>query len=79
MVVTGKVRLKTLEESNKIHKLLFSLGYKYQTETQNYPKTKPYGIAWFNVGDVFLIRKTNIKNIFIQYSCNESKFDKLFE
>jgi hypothetical protein len=79
MIITGKVRLKTLEESNKIHELLFSLGYKYQTETQNYPKTKPYGIAWFNVGDVFLIRKTNIKDIFIQYSCNESKFDKLFE
>jgi hypothetical protein len=79
MIITGKVRLKTLEESNKIHELLFSLGYKYQTETQNYPKTKPYGIAWFTVGDVFLIRKTNIKDIFIQYSCNESKFDKLFE
>jgi hypothetical protein len=79
MIITGKVRLKTLEESNKIHEILFSLGYKYQTETQNYPKTKPYGIAWFNVGDVFLIRKTNIKDIFIQYSCNESKFDKLFE
>jgi hypothetical protein len=79
MIIIGKVRLKTLEESNKIHELLFSLGYKYQTETQNYPKTKPYGIAWFNVGDVFLIRKTNIKDIFIQYSCNESKFDKLFE
>jgi hypothetical protein len=79
MIITGKVRLKTLEESNKIHTLLFSLGYKYQTETQKYPKTKPYGIAWFTVGDVFLIRKTNIKDIFIQYSCNESKFDKLFE
>jgi hypothetical protein len=79
MIITGKVRLKTLEESNKIHTLLFSLGYKYQKETQEYPKTKPYGIAWFNVGDVFLIRKTNIKDIFIQYSCNESKFDKLFE
>jgi len=79
MIIIGKVRLKTLEESNKIHELLFSLGYKYQTETQNYPKTKPYGIAWFNVGDIFLIRKTNIKDIFIQYSCNESKFDKLFE
>jgi hypothetical protein len=79
MIITGKVRLKTLEESNKIHELLFSLGYKYQTETQEYPKTKPYGIAWFTVGDVFLIRKTNIKDIFIQYSCNESKFDKLFE
>jgi len=79
MIITGKVRLKTLEESNKIHELLFSLGYKYQTETQEYPKTKPYGIAWFTVGDVLLIRKTNIKDIFIQYSCNESKFDKLFE
>lgn len=79
MIITGKVRLKTLEESNKIHELLFSLGYKYQTETQNYPKTKPYGIAWFTVGDILLIRKTNIKDIFIQYSCNESKFDKLFE
>jgi hypothetical protein len=79
MVVTGKVRLKTLEDSNTLHKLLFSLGYKYQTKEQEYPKNKPYGIAWFNVGDVFLIRKTNIKDIFIQYSCNESKFDKLFE
>jgi hypothetical protein len=79
MIITGKVRLKTLEESNKIHELLFSLGYKYQTETQEYPKTKPYGIAWFTVGDILLIRKTNIKDIFIQYSCNESKFDKLFE
>jgi hypothetical protein len=78
MIITGKVRLKTLEESNKIHEILFSLGYKYQTETQEYPKTKPYGIAWFTVGDIFLIRKTNIKDIFIQYSCNESKFDKLF-
>jgi hypothetical protein len=78
MIITGKVRLKTLEESNKIHEMLFSLGYKYQTETQEYPKTKPYGIAWFTVGDILLIRKTNIKDIFIQYSCNESKFDKLF-
>jgi len=79
MIITGKVRLKTLEDSNTLHKLLFSLGYKYQTKEQEYPKNKPYGIAWFNVGDVFLIRKTNIKDIFIQYSCNESKFDKLFE
>jgi hypothetical protein len=79
MIITGKVRLKTLEDSNTLHKLLFSLGYKYQTKEQEYPKNKPYGIAWFNVGDVFLIRKTNIKNIFTQYSCNESKFNKLFE
>lgn len=79
MIITGKVRLKTLEDSNTLHKLLFSLGYKYQTKEQEYPKNKPYGIAWFNVGNVFLIRKTNIKNIFTQYSCNESKFNKLFE
>lgn len=78
MILSGKTTLKTLEESNKLHKMLFSLGYKYQTDTQNYPKNKPYGIAWFNAGDVFIIRKTNIKNIFTHYSCNESKFSKLF-
>lgn len=78
MILSGKTRLKTLEESNKLHEVLFNLGYKYQTDTQNYPKTKPYGIAWFNVGEVFLIRKTNSKNVFTHYSCNESKFSKLF-
>lgn len=78
MILSGKTRLKTLEDSNKLHEVLFNLGYKYQTETQNYPKTKPYGIAWFNVGEIFLIRKTNSKNVFTHYSCNESKFSKLF-
>lgn len=78
MILSGKTRLKTLEDSNKLHEVLFNLGYKYQTDNQNYPKTKPYGIAWFNVGEVFLIRKTNSKNVFTHYSCNESKFSKLF-
>jgi len=78
MILSGKTRLKTLEDSNKLHEVLFNLGYKYQTDNQNYPKTKPYGIAWFNVGDVFIIRKTNSKNVFTHYSCNESKFSKLF-
>ena len=79
LVLSGKVKLKTLEESDELHKILFSLGYKYQTKEQEYPKTKPYGIAWFNVGDVFLIRKTNIKKIFVSYYCNEVKINKLLK
>jgi len=78
MILSGKTKLKTIEDSNKIHEVLFSLGYKYQTKNQEYPKNKPYGIAWFNVGDTFLIRKTNIKTVFTYYSCNESKFNRLF-
>ena len=78
MILSGKTKLKTFEDSNKIHEVLFSLGYKYQTKNQEYPKNKPYGIAWFNVGDTFLIRKTNIKTVFTYYSCNESKFNRLF-
>jgi hypothetical protein len=58
---------------------LFSLGYKYQTKEQEYPKTKPYGIAWYNVGDSFIIRKTNIKDIFVSYSCNTTTINKLLK
>lgn len=67
----GKIKIKTLEESNVIHEMLFSLGYKYTTINQVYPKVKPYGIAWFSTGGISIIRKTNAKEIFTGYSTNE--------
>lgn len=79
VVLSGKIKLKSLEDSDRVHKLLFSLGYKYQTKEQEYPKTKPYGIAWYNVGDSFIIRKTNIKDIFVSYSCNTTTMNKLLK
>lgn len=79
IVLSGKIKLKSLEESDKVHKLLFDLGYKYQTKKQEYPKNKPYGIAWYNVGDSFIIRKTNNKNIFVSYSCNTTTINKLLK
>jgi hypothetical protein len=79
VVLSGKIKLKSLEDSDTVHKILFSLGYKYQTKEQEYPKTKPYGIAWYNVGDSFIIRKTNIKDIFVSYSCNTTTINKLLK
>jgi hypothetical protein len=79
VVLSGKIKLKSLEESNEVHKLLFGLGYHYITKNQDYPKNKPYGIAWYNVGDSFVIRKTNIKEIFTSYCCNTTNIKKLLK
>lgn len=67
----GKIKIKTLEESNVIHEMLFNLGYKYPIINQTYPKVKPYGIAWFSIEGNNIIRKTNNKEIFVGYSTNE--------
>jgi hypothetical protein len=77
LTFSGKAKLKTLQESNELHKLLFDLGYSYINNNKEYPKIKPYGIAWYKIENSLIIRKTNIEKIFNSYSAIKINLNKM--